>query len=176
LTPAANSTGISTPASADGSFDLRAVPPGTYSIEVTSSTGSLDVVQMAASGAEIHGRRITVGTDPVLFAATLARGSVSISGYARRDGKGLGGTLVLLVPEIPQDNADLFRVDQSDSDGSFTLPRVLPGDYTLVSIENGWSLEWSRPEVIAPYLARGMKLHITGQQLTLDLSSPVEVQ
>jgi Carboxypeptidase regulatory-like domain len=167
---------VNTPASADGSFDLRAVPPGEYTVQVSTSTGLVDVVQMAASGADVHGRRITIGTDPVLLAAMLSRGTVSVSGYARRDGKGLGGVLILLVPEQPQDNADLFRRDQSDSDGSFTLSRVLPGNYTLVAIENGWSLEWSHPEVLAPYLARGVKVRITGQPANLDLPSAVDVQ
>jgi hypothetical protein len=167
---------VNTPPSADGSFDLHAVPPGDYTVQVTTSSGPLDVVQMAASGAEVHGHRITIGTDSVLLAATLARGSVSVSGYARRDGKAVGGVLILLVPEHRQDNPDLFRQDQSDSDGSFTLSRVLPGNYTLVGIENGWSLEWSHPEVLAPYLTRGTALHITGQQTSLELPSALEVQ
>lgn len=164
------------PASADGSFDLHAAPPGEYMVRVMSSTGQLDVVQMAASGAEVHGHRITIGSDPVLLAASLAHGSVSVSGFARREGTGVGGALVLLVPDQPQDNADLFRQDQSDSDGSFTLNRVLPGNYTLVAMENGWSLEWSRPEVLAPYLARGVKVRITGTQQRLELPSALDVQ
>lgn len=176
LIPAGGGNGQNTMVSADGSFDLRAVPPGDYTVQVATSTGPLDVVQMAASGAEIHGSRVTIAGDPVLLAASLGRGSVSITGYARRDGRGVGGAMILLVPEHPQDNPDLFRRDQSDSDGSFTLPRVLPGNYTLVALENGWSLEWSRPEVIAPYLARGLRLHITDETGTLALPAGVDVQ
>ncbi|MGA7521020.1 MAG: carboxypeptidase-like regulatory domain-containing protein [Acidobacteriaceae bacterium] len=176
LAPAGGAGTMSTPASADGSFDLRTVSPGDYTVQVSTSTGPLDVIQMAASGAEVHGRRVTIGSDPVLLAAELARGSASISGYARRDGKGLGGALVLLVPEHSQDNTDLFRLDQSDSDGSFSLSHVLPGNYTLIAIENGWSLEWSRPEALAPYLTRGMPLHIIGEEKNLDLPSAVDVQ
>ena len=176
LVPPGSNGGASTALSGDGSFDLRSVAPGDYGVQVTSSVGLLDIVQMAASGAEVHGHRITVGSDPVLFAASLARGSVSISGFARRDGAGVGGAMVLLVPEHAQDNADLYRRDQSDSDGSFTLSRVLPGNYTLVAIENGWSLEWSRPEAIAPYLARGVKLRITGEPQNIELPSAVEIQ
>ncbi|HEX3987156.1 MAG TPA: carboxypeptidase-like regulatory domain-containing protein [Acidobacteriaceae bacterium] len=176
LAPGGGNGTLNTAASADGSFDLRAVPAAEYTVQVTASTGLLDIVQMAASGAEVRGHRIIVGTDPVLLAATLAHGSVSIAGFARRDGKGLGGVMILLVPEDAQDNADLIRRDQSDSDGSFTLRRVLAGNYTLVAIEKGWSLEWSRPDVLAPYLARGVKLHIAGQQQALDLPAPLEVQ
>ena len=176
LAPPGGGSPMNAAASADGSFDLHTVAPGEYTVQVVSSNGSLDIVQMAASGAEVHGHRITIGSDAVLLAASLARGSVSVSGFVRRDGVGVGGALVLLVPNDAQDNADLFRRDQSDSDGSFTLNRVLPGSYTVVAIENGWSLEWSRPEVIAPYLARGVKVRITGAQQNLELPSPLEVQ
>ena len=176
LRPAGGGGTTSVAASADGSFDVRAVAPGEYTVQVMTSGGPLDIVQMAASGAAVHGQRIVVGSDPVLLAAEVSRGSASVSGFARRDGKGLGGALVLLVPEQPRDHDDLFRLDQSDSDGSFTLSRVVPGNYTLVAIENGWSLEWSRPEAIVRYLPRGVKLHITGEPANLDLSSPVNVQ
>jgi hypothetical protein len=70
---------------------------------------------------------------------------------------------------------DLYRRDQTNTDGSFRLDRVVPGDYTLVAIDNGWTLEWARPEVMAPYLARGARVRVPGQR-TLELSVPVEVQ
>jgi uncharacterized protein (DUF2141 family) len=176
LKPGGGGSSVSASTAADGSFDLHGVPPGDFTVQVNSSSGPLDILQMAASGAQLHGHRITVGSDPVLLAAELSHGSVSVSGFARRDGRGIGGALVLLVPDHPQDNGDLFRLDQSDSDGSFTLSRVVPGDYTLVAIENGWSLEWSHPAEIASYVARGVKLHITEQPANLDLPSPVAVQ
>jgi uncharacterized protein (DUF2141 family) len=176
LTPSGRGATATAPVKSDGTFELPAIAPGEYNVQVVSSTGLLSVVQMAASGAGVHGHRITVGTDSVLLAATLAGGSVAVSGFARKDGKGLGGALVLLVPEDAQDNADLIRQDQSDSDGSFTLNRVVPGNYTLVAIENGWSMEWGRREVMAPYLARGVKLHIIDSPPRVELPSAVEVQ
>lgn len=158
---------------ADGMFTFPSVAPGPYS--VTPSPPDVAVVQMAASGAETDGTTLTVGETPVLLAATLVNGSATLTGFARRNGKGLGGTLVLLVPAGAKPNRDLFRMDQSDSDGSFTLYRVFPGNYTLVSIDGGWSLDWARPEVIAPYLARGLKVQITNQR-AVNLSQTVEVQ
>jgi hypothetical protein len=37
---------------------------------------------------------------------------------------------------------DLFRRDQSDLDGTFSLHGVIPGTYTVVAIDNGWDLDW----------------------------------
>jgi protocatechuate 3,4-dioxygenase beta subunit len=164
---------------ADGAFEFHAIAPGAYDFEVRAPASTFSVAQIAVSGAEAQGTRITVAAEPVLIAATLSTGSTTITGYAKQAGKGSGGVMILLVPRDrngrPNPNHDLYRRDQSNSDGSFTLNRIVPGNYTLVAIENGWTLDWARPEVIAPYLATGLKLQITGQK-TLDLPTPLEVQ
>ena len=49
----------------------------------------------------------------------------------------------------------MFRRDQSDGDGSFSLPGVIPGTYTVVAIEKGWELEWTNPAVLQKYLGSG---------------------
>jgi hypothetical protein len=72
-------------------------------------------------------------------------------------------------------SADLFRRDQSNSDGSFSLNEVVPGNYTLVAIDNGWTLEWAKREVIGPYLAHGTKVEIRDGAKTLELPKAVEV-
>ena len=161
----------------DGMFTLHSVAPGTYEVMADGGqTGALVVAQMAASGAEVRGSRITVGSDPVLLAATLAKGSTTISGFAKCDGKGVGGTMIVLVPHDPDASTELFRRDQSDSDGSFTLRDVVPGSYTLVAIENGWTLEWAKREVMAPYLIHGLKVEVGDNQKTMNLPEPVAVQ
>jgi len=66
----------------------------------------------------------------------------------------------VLVPQDPADNAPLFRRDQSDSDGTFTLPDVVPGQYTVLAIANGWDLDWSNPTVLQPYLKRGAAVQV----------------
>jgi hypothetical protein len=50
--------------------------------------------------------------------------------------------MVLLVPAAGDIGREA-RVDQSDSDGTFTLPRTRPGKYVLMAIEDGWDLEWA---------------------------------
>jgi len=55
---------------------------------------------------------------------------------------------------------EFFRRDQSDLDGSFALPNVVPGAYTAVAIEDTWDLDWSKPNVIAHYAKSGQKLTI----------------
>jgi hypothetical protein len=70
--------------------------------------------------------------------------------------------MVVLVPANPADNYSLFRRDQSDSDGSFTLRDVVPGNYTAIAIENGWEIPWADPNALRPYLAKGTPVRVQG--------------
>jgi hypothetical protein len=176
LRPVANQpTHFSMPVASDGTFHFQSVSPGTYDMQVTSLARTLAVARMAASGAEIHGTRFTIGSDPVLVAATLASGSATVTGYAKRDGQGVGGTMVLLLPSDPDAAIDIIRRDQSDSDGSFALNDVIPGNYVLVSIDNGWTLDWANRAVLAPYLAHGLKVHVPENQKTINLPDAIAV-
>jgi hypothetical protein len=147
--------------SADGSFSFdRPVTPGQYQITAVSDSG-LYIAGLAASGATVAGRTLHIdGPGPVVLKVTMARGVGRVTGTTVRDGKPVSGALVVLVPSDPANNAPLFRADQSDSDGTFTLPAVVPGKYTLLAVDNGWSLEWRNPDALKPYLPRGQKLEI----------------
>jgi hypothetical protein len=85
--------------------------------------------------------------------------------------------MVLLAPDGPTPAPELFRRDQTDSDGSFLLRNVIPGSYTAVAIEDGWSLDWARPEVFRRYLAGGKAIVVPpGKAPLLQLSAPLAVQ
>lgn len=160
----------------DGSFTLHGVAPGTYEVLATTPVAPLAVVQMMASGAAVHGRMLTVGAQPVTLAAILAEGSSTVTGFAERGGRPAPGVLVLLVPRNPAAGSDRFRRDQSNSDGSFALNKVIPGEYTLVAIEDGWTLDWTSLESIAPYLAKGRQLTVSPREKGIALDGAIEVQ
>ena len=82
-------------------------------------------------------------------------------------------SMVVLVPQSLQGNADLFRRDQSDSDGTFSLYQVIPGRYTVVAIENGWNLDWQNPDVLRPYLEHGQSVEVPGSG-TYKISVPAQ--
>jgi uncharacterized surface anchored protein len=96
-------------------------------------------------------------------------------------GKAFAGAMVVLVPKDLKDIAELARRDQSDSDGSFALLDVEPGEYTVVAIAGGWDLDWGNPAVIARYLPGGETVTVIdspesrpGRRMTL--AAPVAVQ
>jgi protocatechuate 3,4-dioxygenase beta subunit len=138
----------------------RPIRPGTYRFSLNNSSGEF-VKTLSATGATLSGRILEInGPGPVKLNVTVARGATPVEGVALRDGKPLAGVMIVLVPSDAAHNQVLFRRDQSDSDGTFTLRSVVPGKYTLLAIENGWDLEWLNPAVLKPYLAGGEVLHV----------------
>jgi len=76
--------------------------------------------------------------------AVLAAGSANIEGFVKRGGKAASGVMVVLIPKESSTQEELFRRDQSDSDGGFRLGSVIPGEYKLVAIEDAWGFDWSK--------------------------------
>jgi hypothetical protein len=109
--------------------------------------------------------------------AAVSQSSTRLEGFARRSGKGVAGVMVVLVPKKMMALDALVRRDQSDSDGSFSLRDVVPGEYTLVAIQDGWELDWAQPQVIGRYLPGGVAVTVTDSAGKLvTLTPPVPVQ
>ena len=120
---------------------------------------------------------MTVQDRPLSVVVTISRAETRVEGFARMDGRGIAGVMVVLVPKNKSAIRSLVRRDQSDSDGSFVLRDVAPGSYTVVAIQDGWNLDWAQPEVIDRYLPLGIAVTITETSgKLLRLSEPVPVQ
>jgi hypothetical protein len=148
--------------SANGEFTVVQSPvqAGTYEVSIFNVPGAI-VGNVAATGARVSGRNVEIsGAGPVQLTVTLAKQLATVNGTVLRDGKPVSGAMIVLVPGHPAKNNSLFRRDQSDSDGTFTLPNVLPGQYTLLAIENGWDLEWSNPSALSPFMKEGKVIEV----------------
>lgn len=160
-----------------GEAELDQIAPGKYEVTFWGPPRPYSIARMSAEGAIISGNSLTVGAGAsATVTLTLVGGSSRIEGTARRAGKAVAGAMVLLVPKDPEVDHTLFRRDQSDLDGTFALQNVVPGSYTVVAIEDGWELDWSRPEVIAPYLNHGQKIQVGGEMGKTIKLEDVEVQ
>jgi hypothetical protein len=160
-----------------GEFSFAAVPAGLWELWVNGFGQPLQVVSTNVGGKACAGNLVTVADRPLTLTATVMPGETSIQGQVQKNGKGLAGAMVVLVPRNPAANLDLFRRDQSDSDGSFSLRDAVPGQYTVVAIEDGWGLEWSRPEVIGRFLPGGIPVTVTersGKLLPLSQAVPAQ--
>ena len=163
---------------ASGQATIEYLPAGKYSIVIYSPGKAYSVVRTASESGETAGHDVNVPAGGTLaLTAVLAAGSANIEGFVKRDGKAASGAMVVLIPKESSTREELFRRDQSDSDGSFSLRKVIPGEYTLVVIEDAWGFDWSKPGQLARYVQHGRPVTIAeGVQTTIQLPEPIEVQ
>jgi hypothetical protein len=169
---------VARPVDSKGEAELPEVAAGRYEVAILGGAKRYSISRMSAEGADVSGHTliVTAGSSPSV-SLTLVSGSVEVEGTAKKDGKGFAGAMVVLAPKNPEVDHDLFRRDQSDLDGTFTLHGVVPGSYTLVAIENGWDLDWSKPGVIAAYAKHGRSVWVGSQgEHSMNIAEPVDVQ
>jgi protocatechuate 3,4-dioxygenase beta subunit len=171
-------TVIRAPVDANGQAELLGVPPGSYVVVALTPTGDYYLRGVDTNGTHSASDRLDVPAGSAVEGTiSLTAGRTRVEGFAKRAGKGTAGAMIVLVPKDPETNHVMFRRDQSDSDGSFSLPSVIPGEYTIVAIDRGWDLDWSKPAVIAHYAEHGRKISVPeGTQGLVRLSEAVEVQ
>ena len=143
---------------------LRAGPDGSLSVFGMTEPGQYELALANASGyylksVEVKGGNYSGGlltvpeSGAVQLSLTAARGTLDIDGIALQNDQPVAGAMVLLLPK--DSNAAYIPRDQSDSDGSFTLRNVPPGEYTAVAIDNGRDLPYADAEAMKPYLVGG---------------------
>jgi hypothetical protein len=165
-----------------GSFHFPSVQPGRWELRAWSdSSGGLTkevtILSTAANGTTHAGNLITVRDKPLSLSVILNDSETRIEGFAHKGRKGQAGVMVVLVPKDPAAFRALARIDQSDSDGSFSLRDVAPGEYTLVAIEDGWEMDRSRPEAFQRYLSQGIAVTVTessGKLVKLSEGVPIQ--
>jgi Carboxypeptidase regulatory-like domain len=134
--------------------------PGPYRVFLLGDP-EVYLTGLSGKGAETTGRLVTVHGDASLT-LHLARGMRKISGVVKYQEKPAAGALVLLIPASFHEPGSLTVVsrDQSDSDGSYNLAGVIPGQYILLAIDHGWQVNWNDPATLRPYLMHGIPLDL----------------
>ena len=163
---------------AKGEVTFENVAPGRYEVLVQGPGKRYSVLRILSSGTESQGHYLNVGSGSAASVSIYAvGGAVRVEGVAERAKKPVAGAMVVLAPEHPESNRQLFRRDQTDLDGSFTLMSVIPGAYSVCAIEDGWDLDWAKPAVIAHYCEHGEKIVVReGSSGSMHLQRSVEMQ
>jgi Carboxypeptidase regulatory-like domain len=173
ITLASGTSTARTNVSADGSFTVSGLEPGRYRIELANMPSSY-VRTVLISGKPAEGDTIELAAGAAVQVSVIAGAAGSkLDGIALQNGQPVAGAMVLLLPNDLA-RTDLIRRDQSDSDGTFTLPNIAPGSYTLVAIDDGSDLAYADAAVIQPYLAAGRSISIPAPgngPVKIDLSA-----
>ncbi len=156
-----------------GEASFESVAPNTYDVVIASDSSAISVISIQANGTRTPGNSLAVSPGAEMDVSITAISSqAKVEGVARKGDKPFAGAMIVLIPDHPATHKELFRRDQSDLDGSFSLPGVIPGKYTLVAIEDGWDLDWARPEVIAAYARHGVRITVNGD---LEVRDPISI-
>jgi 5-hydroxyisourate hydrolase-like protein (transthyretin family) len=161
-----------------GQAEFSDLSPGRYDLLAGTSNRSYAVVDIASGNSHRSGKSLDVSPGAALeISATVVGGMINVEGLAQHAGEAAPGAMIVLVPQNPESNRELFRRDQSDLDGSFNLQSVIPGSYTVIAIDNGWDLDWAKSAVLARFLSKGEPVRVSdGVQGSIHLAKPVEVQ
>jgi Carboxypeptidase regulatory-like domain len=137
------------------------VPPGRYEV-VLQGRPTIYLTGLVDKGAQTSGRYVTVPAGETTLTVHVASGRATLSGIATLEGKPAIAAMVLLVPitiEEP-DSISFLREYQTNTDGSFDIENVIPGQYILVAIDRGWQINWGDRSTLRRYLAHGVPIEL----------------
>ncbi len=146
-------------------------------LSVNGSARTVSVDSITVGGHTHAGAAVTVQNGALSLVVKISEGSSRLQGFARSEGKGAAGVMIVLVPRDLSAYRSLVRRDQSDSDGSFALRDVVPGSYTIVALADAWDLNWSDAKFIARFLPGGVAVTLSDTSgKTQSIAQPVPVQ
>lgn len=163
---------------ASGQLLFEDLAPGRYAILIGAQARPYSVMKTSSEEGDSAGHEVNIiAGATVELTATIAAGMVNIEGVVHKKDKPAAGVMVALVPKDPVTHVEMFRRDQSDSDGTFALNGVIPGSYTIVAVEDAWGLEWLQPSVLERYVQHGKNVTVDEMMHgSFHLPDPVEVQ
>ena len=150
------------------------VPPGRYRVSLSGSR-KLYLAAISATGAAVSGDILDLKSGSASVVLRISSEPAIVRGVCRNGGQPVSGAMVGLVPaNLGQDGSvALLRRDETNSDGSFDLTGVVPGEYILAPIEHGWSRNWTDPSTLEHSLLSGTPLVLkAGTELRRDLHCP----
>jgi hypothetical protein len=153
----------------EGNFSLSRILPGRY--EVTAgSAGYVAAYFVGPSGERLPLILEITSGEPIHRDLMLTEAVSTIEGTVEKAGVPQVGAFVLLMPKNPAQRW-AYRVDQTDSDGSYRLATIPAGDYFLLSLSDGSDVVYRDAKVAATLANKAaQQVHIeAGDHLDLKL-------
>ena len=154
------------------------VAPGDYYVSLCGAQRHCFVRQVLAGDRPLPNNDIHIASGGDLtFTVVFDIGTHTVKGVVQKDGKPAPGAFLLLFPANESKEIRSFVRDQSDLDGSFEFTGLAPGAYTVLSIDNGWDLDWQKEAVLARYLPSAVTFRVTEDPAnTQVVPTPVPLQ
>ena len=158
-----------------GPFEMLDVQPGEYQVEVYPPPGAY-LRAIARSGKALDGFTLNVPYDNTITDLELrfAFDGATISGTVEEGAFGLDGfnadARIIIIPDDPEKSSARTST-QVTEDGSFELPAMPPGGYTLFAVENRSALDLWDPDVQRAFRSSGEHVSLSAKETaTVELS------
>jgi hypothetical protein len=150
---------------ADGSFELKNVLPGTYSVEVTGDTKAMDgsfVESVMAGTKDVTDSGLSVGGGTIAIEVAVSLESGTVDGTVTNDkNEPIANAVVVVVPEPRyRKQGNRYQRVTADQAGRFSMRGLRPGDYKLLAWEVMEEDEFFDPEYLKSYEDRGTAMHL----------------
>lgn len=147
----------------DGTFTIPNVADGYFRIEVTGLPANVYLTSARYGGMEVMDSGIDIigGAQGSLALYLGGPGSVgAVEGVVKtREDQPAGNSLVMIVPAPNRrENPAAFRTVITDQVGSFSVPGLLPGEYTLLAFEDVDADAFQNPELLRDFESSGIKV------------------
>jgi len=144
--------------SADGSFELKNVPGGTYQLVVGANSNNLAdyfTKSVNLGGRDVSDSGFAVNAETYLDVVVGAKGA-SIAGKVVDDkGQPIANATVVDIPSAEhRGRLDLYQRSTSDASGNFSLRGLSAGKYSVLAFEE-LQEDVRQPEFLKSYGARG---------------------
>jgi Carboxypeptidase regulatory-like domain len=153
----------------DGTFSIRGLTPGDYSINVRLKDGYIQSIKMGKEDVLSNGLHVREDQNNQIDIGIATDGGVVEGRVVNARGEATPNVTATLIPVALPRRTDLYRRTQTDDSGHYRFSNVAPGDYQLFcwgEIESG---AWQNPDFMRAYDQKGTPVHVDqGSRLNID--------
>lgn len=174
LNPSENETSINLAedrravAQPDGSFVLKEVGDGSYSVEVYSKCRECYLKSARGNGVDLleRGVQVASGEAPSLIALVYSSNSGTLTGaVTNKDDLPAPGALIVLVPDSSShQKPERYKTSTTDQYGHFEIRGVPPGHYQAFAWEKDDEDSYDDPDFRKPFESMAESFDIAGNE------------
>jgi 5-hydroxyisourate hydrolase-like protein (transthyretin family) len=145
----------SRPVTAEGTFRVENVRPGEYRVFLNGLPQGFYLKEARVGDTDVLNSPLRyVGGETSGVELVLSSNVGTLQGVTE------AGAQVVLIPTANRERTELFRPVTADTTGHFTIPNIVPGDYTLVAWEAIEPFSFFDPNLIRQAEAQGKTVRV----------------
>jgi Carboxypeptidase regulatory-like domain len=152
----------------DGSFVLREVGDGSYSLDIYSKCQECYLKSASANGLDLleRGVQVSSGEAPSPITLVYSSNSGTLTGaVTNKDDLPAPGALVVLVPDShPQPKPERYKTSTTDQYGRFEIRGVPPGHYHAFAWEKVDENSYGDPDFLRPFESMAESFAVAGNE------------